>query len=189
MVGEFLRAELESSRFRKGSLKALDMLGYDEKLLTNPDYANTNENQERAKLLGLTRGWPNEWLFTSFPGDTKWFYVTLVQTELAESYRLKSKSNMSKAERRLSATARAVKDKEAVRNVDPALINQIEAKIVQGHTLPPIILVSSNFYTTKVLVEGHSRSIAYCLVDKKYIANGIPTILGVSQKIMDWIYF
>ena len=72
MIGEFLQAELHSSRFRAGSIKALEMLGLKATLIEKPDYSNTKENEQRKQVLGLTRGWPDKWLFTNFPLDCKW---------------------------------------------------------------------------------------------------------------------
>jgi hypothetical protein len=56
MVGEFLKAELHSSRFRAGSLRALAMLGYDEDLIENPQYDDASQNKKRVEVLGLCRG-------------------------------------------------------------------------------------------------------------------------------------
>jgi hypothetical protein len=68
-------------------------------------------------------------------------------------------------------------------------VKEISKSIIQGHDLPPITLVSDKLDGVKVLIEGHSRSIAYCLVDKKYVTDGIPAILGVSSNIADWRYY
>lgn len=189
MVGEFLKAELEYSRFKNGSLKALKMLGYNEEIISHPDYSSSEENKKRAKVLGLTRGWPDQWLFDSFPENTRWLRICIEQTELAKSYRLKSKPDMTKNERHLSNTAQAVRDNQVIRNIDPALVSQIKESVVQGQILPPIILVSSSLDAEKVLVEGHSRSIAYCLVEHKYVSKGIPAILGISPSITRWRYY
>ncbi len=48
MVGEFLKAELHSSRFRAGSLRALTMLGYNEDVIENPHYDDANQNKKIA---------------------------------------------------------------------------------------------------------------------------------------------
>ncbi len=188
MIGEFLKAELHSSRFREGSLKALSMLGYDENLIENPDYTASNQNQKRANVLGLCRGWPDKELFTNFPSDIAWTLATITQDELARAYRLKSSVLMTDEERLLSATAERISRGEHVLNVDSALIKQISGKIKQQQTLPPIILVSESMNAKKVLLEGHSRSIAYYFVDKAYVGD-IPTIVGLSPNITQWAYY
>jgi hypothetical protein len=188
MVGEFLKAELHSSRFRAGSLKALTMLGYDDSLLENPDYDNTDQNEKRAKVLGLCRGWPDTELFSNFPGDTQWFAVDLPLEELKKTYRLKSSPSMTNSERLLATTAARVMRGETVKNIDNKLIGEIRAKIEQQQVLPPIILVSSSLDGQKrVLIEGHSRSVSYACCNQ--LPNDIPAIIGISDSMDSWAYF
>lgn len=189
MIAEFLKAELDSSRFREGSLKALDMLGCDKSLLENPDFTDIAENQKRSKVLGLTRGWPNEWLFTGFPEDTTWHFIEMSQQEMGQCYRLKSHPDMPEQDRLLANTARSLKKGEEVENIDSGLVEQMASKIKQQQFLPPPILVSEDFTSKKVLIEGHSRSTAYCLIDKSYLPNGLPAILGTSPNISRWAYY
>ena len=189
MIAEFLKAELHSSRFRAGSLKALSMLEYREELIENPNYDDEEQNVRRAKVLKLCRGWPDEGLFTNFPTGLKWHIGTIDQNELSQSYRLKSSGNMTDGERLLSETVKRLKKGGVVNNINPALINQIILEIEAQKLLPPIILVGENFKGKKVLVEGHSRSIAYVYVDKSQLPEYIPVIIGLSTKISEWQYF
>ncbi|MEO8863131.1 MAG: hypothetical protein ABI354_02300 [Candidatus Saccharimonadales bacterium] len=189
MVGEFLKAELHSSRFRSGSLKALSMLGYKEDLLEHPDYSDKVQNEQRTEVLGLCRGWPDKELFTSFPSDTEWFVGTISIGKLAMSYRLKSSDEMTAKERLLSTTAQKLKDVGIAKNVDAKLIKQIANSIEQGVSMPPIILVAENSSGKKVLIEGHSRSISYMFVNQKYLPEAIPAIVGLSPSMSSWAYF
>lgn len=189
MIAEFLKAELNSSRFREGSLKALEMLGYNESLLESPDVTSAAGNRKRAKVLGLTRGWPNEWLFNGFPGNTVWNLTTIDQKELSQCYRLKSRPDMLEKERLLANTTGSLTTGKKVENIDPDLIKQMVMRIKQQQPLPPPILAAKDFKSKKVLIEGHSRSVAYCLVDKDYLPDGIPVILGASPDISQWIYY
>ena len=187
MVGEFLRAELHSSRFRAGSLKALQMRGFDEDLLENPSYNDYKDNNRRALVLGVCRGWPDKELFVGFPGDTKWYYAHISSSELQGVYRLKSDDRMSENQRLLQNTARRVMNDEKVANVDNDLIGEIRTKIESGQELPPIIAVCVSLDTKKVLIEGHSRSIAYCSSSDQ--SHNIPVIIGVSHNMTKWAYF
>lgn len=189
MIAEFLKAELHSSRFREGSLKALSILGFGEELLENPDIEDPDQNKKRERVLGLCRGWPNKELFTKFPEDTRWFRVNISQEELGESYRLKSSSTMSDQERLISETSNKLKSGTEVKNINPKLIGEIQAKILANQELPPIILVAQDLNGKFVLIEGHSRSVAYCSVDKKYSYKAIPAIIGISKSMDDWDYF
>ncbi|HEY4963362.1 MAG TPA: hypothetical protein VIH90_01565 [Candidatus Saccharimonadales bacterium] len=189
VIGVFLSAELHSSRFRAGSLKALKMLGYDETLIEKPDYSNYKDNKKRAKVLGLCRGWPDEGLFTNFPNNTNWFLSNLSQVELLKVLRLKSYPSMTNNERLLPKTVSKLKKGLLVKNVDPDVINQIATKIEAGVALPPIILVGQNIEGKKVLVEGHSRSIAYCYVGKQTTSKELPAIIGLSPHMTEWAYY
>lgn len=187
MIAEFLKAELHSSRFRAGSLKALQMCGFDETLIEQPDWNNPEQNQKRAKVLGLCRGWPNENLFTNFPSDVKWFKDNVTLDELKKSYRLKSSQQMNTEERSLHATADKVMVNKLVKNVNNDLIQQIRKKIQDGNTLPPIILVAQTRFGKKVVLEGHSRSIAYCTFQNTELT--VPVIIGISDHMDEWPYF
>lgn len=189
MIAEFLKAELHSSRFREGSLKALKMLGYNESLIEYPDYNSSEDNEKRAKVLGLCRGWPDTNLFTGFPKDIDWSLVCLSRAELSQVFRLKSSPTMTDDERLLYTTASRLKQKVPVVNVDPNIIDQMKQRIVEKVPMPPIILVGETFEGKKVLIEGHSRSIAYCSVDKPSNSEYIPAIIGLSPHILHWAYY
>ena len=188
MIGEFLKAELHSSRFRAGSLRALMMLGYNEDLIENPQYDDASQNKKRVEVLGLCRGWPNTDLFTNFPSDSQWFMVKLSLADLKNAYRLKSDPDMKDSDRLLVTTANRVMKDETVPNIDNNLIGEIREKIEQQVVLPPVILVSTGLeHDKKVLIEGHSRSVAYSTF--KNLRYEIPAIIGVSDNIANWPYF
>ncbi len=187
MIGEFLKAELHSSRFRSGSLKALKMLGYGESLLDNPNYDDAIQNKKRVKVLGLCRGWPDTELFTNFPSNTQWMRVDLSLDELKKAFRLKSSPDMTDGERSLLTTASCVLKGQNVNNINNELIYEIRKKIEEGEKLPPIILASDSLEGKMVLIEGHSRSVTYCSFES--LDFDIPAIIGVSDDMNDWEYF
>ena len=186
MIGEFLKAELHSSRFREGSLKALRMLGYTEELLGKPSYDDAIQNTKRAQVLGLCRGWPDAELFTNFPKDTKWFACNMTLEEIKDTYRLKSEPDMTDSERLLLNTAKAVAENKKVNNIDNKLIRDIAASLKANSSVPPIILVSTNLAGKKVLIEGHSRSVAYSLAN---LERNISAIIGLSSEMSSWEYY
>ena len=186
MMHSFLLAEYESSRFAEGTQKALAMLGYSEDLIIHPTLKSHNENIKRAKILGLTRGWPDKYLFTNFPNNTKWFMVSLQKDELCNSFRLKSRVKMTDKERKLENTASNIILGKTVPNIDPNLITQIKKRIESGEELPPIIVVTKGLNSKRVLVEGHSRSVAYCIAKN---TSKINAIVGLSEEMDQWKYF
>lgn len=187
MISEFLKAELHSSRYRAGSLKALKMCGYNEELLEHPDIKNPVQNEKRAKVLGLCRGWPDEYLFTHFPNEAKWFTTNIPLDALKKSYRLKSDENMTDTERLIQTTAGKGLEGEIVKNIDNSLILEIRNKIENKNRLPPIILVTTGSDRKKVLIEGHSRSIAYATFQQ--LDFDIPAIIGIAENMNKWNYF
>jgi hypothetical protein len=187
MVAEFLKAELHSTRFRDGSLKALEMCGYEEELIERPDVTDSVQNEKRAKVLGLCRGWPDKWLFTDIPSDTEWFSLDAQLDDLKRSYRLKSDDDMDDTERLLQTTAERVMKGQVIKNIDNAIIYSIREKIENHSQLPPVILVCINPDGKKVLIEGHSRSVAYASFER--LDFDIPAIIGISERMGDWAYF
>lgn len=162
------------------------MLGYSDKIILRPKLDSDSENIKRAKILGLTRGWPDEYLFTNFPQNTKWFMASLQKDELCKSYRLKSEVKMADKERSLKNTANNILLGKNVPNIDPNLIAQIRTHIESVEVLPPIIVVAQELDSKKVLVEGHSRSVAYCIAKS---SSKINVILGLSEEMDQWDYF
>lgn len=185
VIQSFLAAELNSSRFSEGSEKALTMLHLPKSLITKPDLSDLAQNHQRAKILNLTRGWPNQWLFSNFPSNTKWYLVELTLDELKNSYRLKSRVGMNLSERNIGNTSSNISNNREVKNINKDLVFQIRKKIEADEYIPPIILVSKNNSSRKVLVEGHSRSIAYSLSNQ----SKVKAILGLSSNITNWKYF
>lgn len=185
VVWSFLAAELNSSRFAEGSKKALKMLNLPKSIVTKPKLGDPIQNQQRAYLLHLTRGWPNQWLFEKFPNNVKWCMVDLTIDELKASYRLKSSAGMSLIERNVGNTSSMISGSQAVENIDSKLVLQIQKKIEAGENILPIILVAKDKASRRVLVEGHSRSIAYALSNQQKIK----AILGLSSKISSWEYY
>lgn len=186
MISEFLLGELNSSRFRKGSLRALEMLNYNKRIIEKPDLSNEAENKKREELLGLCRGWPDKGLFSNFPTDTQWMSAEITLNELNNSYRLKSSVNMSKKDRLLSDTAAHILSGEMVPKIDNSVINSLIKTINQGNNLPPVIIVSNKPDGKRVLIEGHSRSVAYCVAGKP---KNISVIFGTSPGMDSWEYY
>ena len=186
MIGQFLKAELHSSRFREGSLRALTTLDFDESLLERTDYDNIKHNQQRLKVFSLTRGWPDKFLFLSFPADTVWYAMTLSTNELKKVMRLKSSDSMTPSERSLENTANKVLKHKKIKNIDNTLILAISKSINNLVEQPPIIMVAEDFAGKKVLIEGHSRSVAYCISRD---IKAIPAIIGISNSMSKWEFF
>jgi hypothetical protein len=60
--------------------------------------------------------------------------------------------------------------------------NRIEA----GEKMPPVILAAVKLNAKTVIIEGHSRCVAYCVSD---FEGDIEAIIGLSDDMEDWAYF
>ncbi len=186
MIGEWLKAELHSSRFREGSLKALDMLGYNSDLLTSPNYENSEENKQRERVLHLTRGWPDEWLFMDFPSDVVWYEVDLAQPDIDNLLYLNHSywRELSNGTRRVKDAAESIKRGKVVFGESNQAFFDVAKGIENGETYPAIIVVAPDEMTTPVILEGHLRTTAYSLADHKPPVIG--AIMGINPKIKQW---
>src|SRR5271157_463585 len=81
MIAEFLKAEINSKRFGKRIIKALNTKP--KTIITKPNLKNKKENQFRRTLLGKVRGFGrNKNLFEDFPKDIRWFRANITKDEL-----------------------------------------------------------------------------------------------------------
>ena len=78
MIAEFLRAEINSTRFGKDIIDALKRKKKSKDIVTNPDLSNNSENQLREELLREVR----EEFFENFPDDIKWYKAIIQKQEL-----------------------------------------------------------------------------------------------------------
>jgi hypothetical protein len=83
MIGAFLRAEINSSRYDDHITGALTQQNLGRHLIDQPNLADAAENAARKQLLAF-RGYETRVaLFAGFPTDTTWRRVTLEACDLA----------------------------------------------------------------------------------------------------------
>ena len=59
VIAEFLRAEIDSSRYRDAVLRALKTVGRPTDLVSCPDIRNAQDNEDRRTVLKLHLGYPD----------------------------------------------------------------------------------------------------------------------------------
>ncbi|MGI9027325.1 MAG: hypothetical protein ACR2FM_00565 [Candidatus Saccharimonadales bacterium] len=187
MIWNFLKAEFESSRFRKGSLRALEMLKVSKQIIDSPDFTDEEENKQRAAVLHLTRGWPNEELFTNFPANTTWTLGRLTKAEVAASYRLNSSRWPNRASRKVSTVIREIENGVKFEEISNDIIESIISRVNSSAEVLPIIMVSKSLDDDRTLIEGHTRALAYA--SSKCEAETFNVILGVSLDMKSWAYY
>jgi hypothetical protein len=183
MVAEFLRAELDSRRYRHHIAPRLAVIGRTEDLLRVPDLADAGDNALRATLLDQVRGYlRREMLFKGFPVDVSWHHATLDASDLAS---LKCGNWPDWAA--MAGGTRLIRD--AASGLSPEVlphVRGVEARIARGEPLAPIISVGESLETRElVLLEGHVRATAWLLSGGR----ATEALVGVSPRIGRWIAY
>ena len=75
VVLSFLQGEFESSRFGDELRQVLDFFGFSHSLISNGDFCDTKQNDDRLKVFKKFRGFPDQDLFENFPQNIEWNYV------------------------------------------------------------------------------------------------------------------
>jgi len=169
MVSVFLQAESNSPRWSKTIYQYQDLLNIDKSVITNPDLSKKAENESRAKILGLHRGYGQKnGLFDDLEKIITWKKVILDNSDFKKiKYIDYDYWNL------LSSNTRLVK--KAVSNIKKGIkifdqsndqFWQLSEKIKQGYQFPTIIL-KSPLPGQLVLLEGHVRLTSYLLAFQK----------------------
>jgi len=185
-VAEFLKAEINSPRFRDRIITALD--GMDAAIIVKPDLDNKVENHLRKSILGKTRGYGlNKDLFNKFPANVVWYRALINKDELSKvMYIDYSYWNVISSYTRLPTVARHnILKNVRVFGVSNKGFIEISQIIAQGKTLPRLILVARNPKSRIVVLEGHARLTAYFL-DPDWIPEPLEVIIGYSDDFQYW---
>jgi len=179
MVLAFLKAEIDSQRFRSDYQAPLAQSGFDRRtLIDSPDLRSALQNEARRMVLERAKGG----LFQGFPADVTWRRVAL---EKADIPRLKYLNHRNWIE--FSGCTRLVSD--GAKNIGSRILpNDTNAQILtiaeafkNGSRYPELIAVAVG--EDIVLVEGHMRATAYILAG--WPAR-VACILGASPTMDRW---
>jgi hypothetical protein len=172
VVAAFLRAELESVRFREDLRASLQKLGADERLVTEADLEDAAENALRRRVLAAYRG---DYLGNRLDG-LAWRRVALTRDEvlairyIAWDYWLEISDGT-----RLPAVAAVLFRGDG----SDASWEEVEP----GTT--PLIAVRADPGAPIVVVEGHVRLTAYALFPER-LPRELEILLGESESLRDW---
>ena len=160
MILTFLQAEISSPRFAR-YLGKHDML-----ILTLPDLSCPKQNKERKRILTKYRGFGNRTkLFHKFPKKVLWETETFLPNDIK-----KLKTINHTEWNRLTKNSRYVTS--AVLNLSNIYVRGITENIIdvykslcQGIKLPSIIITQDLVTNNRVILEGHTRAVAYALAN------------------------
>jgi hypothetical protein len=190
VIACFLRAELESDRWRDGLLAQLADDGRDASIITEPRVEVPDENAYRERLLDRHRAWlRREGLFGGFPFDVAWLRVGLTRERVLEVLYIDWDwwLRISGGTRLPLEAARRIRSGE-IPGSTAEWHQPIAARL--GSEDPPheLIVVSTPALAKLVLLEGHIRLTAYALFPE-YLPDSLEVYLGVSEEIARWSQF
>jgi hypothetical protein len=185
MVAEFLRAEVDSSRFGSPYAPALKALGYTrEQLIDNADLSDPDANEARARMLAAFRGYgQDKFLFTRFPANAQW---KRVQLDLADFEVLMYANHPDWVA--VSGPGRLVVD--GARNIRTAtspfkpVVLAVAERVTAGHKFADLIAVERG--ASLVLMEGHTRATAYAVAP---ILHPVTVHVARAPLMSQWLYF
>ena len=194
MVLTFHRAEIDAPRYHGDYLVLLPKMGrVRANLIDAPDLTSAADNQDRARLLGLRRGYGlNERLFRGFPSDITWQRYHLSLAELGElryaNYpALFELSGLSRraadgAARILQGPTRLTPEAQVWVQGVLAVAHRINA----GEAFPELNAVRDTQCEGAILLDGHTRATA-CVIASYW--PGVTVLLGTSKNLHRWSFF
>jgi hypothetical protein len=189
MVAAFLKAELGSSRYGEAYTKYLESCNAPSSLITEPDLSNDAENQVRAKVLDMERGYlQGDRLFSGLPKQTIWKRVVLEPSDFSKMKygRFTEWIDLTQGSRLVIDGARNFLklkgDNPAIRRV-----LAVTEDIARGVKLPELIFLEDTPSGALLLFEGHVRATAYML--QKSLPKGIEAIVSHNTDVTGWRFY
>ena len=161
VVLSFLQGEFESSRFGDELRQTLDFFGFSHSLISNGDFCDTKQNDDRLKVFKKFRGFPDQDLFENFPQNIEWNYVQFSKGDFFNCFYI-NYSYWNELSDFTSKPTSACKNILAGKEVfDVSNENFLRGKELLGKmNFPPVILISCN-PKKNLIIEGHSRMTIY----------------------------
>lgn len=195
IVLAWLRAEIDATRYGEALTFFLTVLGCSRQgLIDSGDPSSIGQNNERACLLGMLRGYRrNKGLFTGFPDDVGWRVCEVTVSELA-AFRYANNVEELQAlagSTRLVSAGAATLGRDTANSLLPMelLVRSlaVRQRVDAGQQFPELIAVrDSGAPDTIVLMEGHTRATAYVMTQKPAI---VRLFLGASDNMHRWAFF
>lgn len=179
VVSAFLRAELQSERFRPRLLQLLDGVDPFER-----------DAAFRADLLERHRGWISRvGLFDDFPEEVEWHRVAASPAEVLAIRYINWDwwARISDGTRDARVAADRIR-RGLVPGGDPDGKEPIAARLRSGDPPPELIALAPPERESFVLVEGHVRLTAYALFPE-YLPDELELFVGVAEGVRDWSEF
>ena len=182
MIYEFLKAELQSERFRDDILRVMTELNLGLQLIENADLNNPVENEKRKLILGKFRGYgQNEHLFENYPDVGRWIYAEAEEGDLANIYYINYSywNELSKNTRSPLVAAETIREGIEIYGVPNDNSIKGVKYLENSGDFPPVILLTAG-YKSYIILEGHSRMTVYGLAPSYF--PGSKCYIGICSK-------
>jgi hypothetical protein len=182
VIGCFLRAELDSGRYREVLLKLLDRDGVDVAVLARPDLTDAAANRYRSGLLDEYRGFEQRiGLFGGFPDHVDWHRATLSPPEVLDILYIDWDWWLE-----ISDGTRRPKDAaEKIRRGDVPGTTVEEHRVLFDVRQPELIVVTKPDHAQLVVLEGHYRLTAYAMFPE-LLPEELEVYLGEAEDMGAW---
>ena len=190
MIAEFLRQEYaHPERYGSALGAAMTGVGVSSSLIADPDLSDAVANEARRRVLAAYRGYGTGGYsyLTGFPDHgVEWTWMALTSGELLESRIIHylSRHELKASTRDLRGVSDRIRRGEIVGEFADRVLT-LAGLLRNGLNPPPVILVSDDGGQTRVIVEGHTRALAWAVAPDT-IAPETEVLLGTSPTIANW---
>ena len=188
MVYEFLKMEIDSSRYRDKIESILAEMQLSRDVITSGNIVSADENALRAEVLRRFRGYPDDELFERFPTDIEWMWTEFGGSDIAKIQYINYSywnvlSDYSGSPIAAAKTITAVKTIYGVPN-DGFIKGADDVK--SGIKFPPMIFLTDETEERFIILEGHARMTAYGLVP--HLFERVSVLLGycAAEQLDKW---
>lgn len=161
MILEFLKGELNSSRFNEDLNRTIRELGLSTNIIITGTIENDTENIDRLKIMKKFRGYPNEKLFENFPKINEWKYCGLNEKDIDDIYYIDYDywNELSNGTSKPVEAAKVINNGIEIYEVsNQPFLDGVEYN--KTNKFPPVILITCN-NEKYLIIEGHSRMTIY----------------------------
>ena len=187
MIALFLNEEIKSKRFSEKLNKIISKLNIDSSIIIDYDLTNDNDNKLRKEILKIYRGYSlNEGLFKNFPDTIKWTWVDLDVNDI-KKIKYDYWEELSNGSRYAWDSRQNILNGKEIYEVSNQPFLDGAEYLKSGNIFEPIILLSSEDDKDKMIIlEGHSRLTAMCLVPE--CIDKITALIGYTKdiKLENW---
>lgn len=176
MILCYLKAELNSSRFKDGLLNSLKQHNFSQRLITNGNPVDKKENDKRRQILKDYRGYPDKQLFYNFPQKIIWKFVRFEENDIENIFYI----NYGDWNTLSNDTSSCLEAAKNIYNNGELYKPYLDGlKYLEKNVFDPIILITAD-QERYLIIEGHSRMTVYGLDPKRFV--GTFGYLGICSE-------